>query len=105
MARRGNSKTGHVVRALTDGAYCKLGCILVVTGKEACVRHCGVDLEHQPVVGAQPPRMIEIGKRSDCVSLPDTKPPSNVPGGREMRIEGNRLFNQRGAAADILTQR
>src|SRR5215212_6110580 len=99
MARSCNSKTGHVVRAPTDGAHCKSGRILVVTGKEACVGHC------EPVVGAQPPRVIEIGKRSDCVSLPDTKPPSNVPGGREMRIEGNRLFNQRGAAADILTQR
>jgi hypothetical protein len=45
--------------------------------------------------------MIEIGKRSGGVSLKDTNPPSNVPGGREMLIEGNRLFNQRGAAADI----
>src|SRR6187200_3237914 len=60
MTRRCNSKTGHVVRALTDGAHCKSGCILVVTGKEACVGHCGVDLEHQPVVGAQPPRVIEV---------------------------------------------
>src|SRR5262245_20032377 len=105
MARRGDSKPGHVVRALADCTECKSRRILVLPGKEACVGHRGVDLEHQSIVWTQSPCVIEIGKRSDRVSPKDAKPTTNVPSGREIRIECNRLFDQRETASDVLTQR
>src|SRR5262245_17890158 len=103
MACCRHSEACHVVWALTDGAECKSRRIIMVARKKACIRHCSVDFENKPIIGAQASRVFEVVKRAGSIALKDTEPTSDIPGSREIWIEGNCLFDQRQAAADVLT--
>src|SRR5262245_23502227 len=98
-----HSETRHVVWTLPDRAECKSRRIIVVARKEICIGHRSVDLENKSVVGAQASCVIKVVKCSGSITLEDTEPPSDIPGSGEIWIEGNCLFEQRHAAADILT--